>query len=207
MNLYSEKTGLDFEKYTDGLMPVIVQDSGTNKVLMLGFMNADALAATRSSGKVAFYSRSKKRLWTKGETSGNFLSVEKILVDCDLDTLLIKAVPVGPVCHTGGDTCFSETNVGKDFLYTLEKVIKDRQSDPKPDSYTSKLFRKGIDKIAQKFGEEAVELIIEAKNIDDELFLSEAADLFYHFLVLLAQRNIEFESVLTVLNKRSKPSK
>ena len=207
MNLYSEKTGLDFEKYTDGLMPVIVQDSGTNKVLMLGFMNADALAATRSSGKVAFYSRSKKRLWTKGETSGNFLSVEKILVDCDLDTLLIKAVPVGPVCHTGGDTCFSETNVGKDFLYTLEKVIKDRQSDPKPDSYTSKLFRKGIDKIAQKFGEEAVELIIEAKNIDDELFLGEAADLFYHFLVLLAQRNIEFDSVLTVLKKRSKPSK
>ena len=207
MNLYSEKTGLDFEKYTDGLMPVIVQDSGTNKVLMLGFMNADALAATRSSGKVTFYSRSKKRLWTKGETSGNFLSVEKILVDCDLDTLLIKAVPVGPVCHTGGDTCFSETNVGKDFLYTLEKVIKDRQSDPKPDSYTSKLFRKGIDKIAQKFGEEAVELIIEAKNIDDELFLGEAADLFYHFLVLLAQRNIEFDSVLTVLKKRSKPSK
>jgi phosphoribosyl-ATP pyrophosphohydrolase/phosphoribosyl-AMP cyclohydrolase len=174
---------------------------------MLGFMNADALAATRSSGEVTFYSRSKKRLWTKGETSGNFLSVEKILVDCDLDTLLIKAVPVGPVCHTGGDTCFSETNVGKDFLYTLEKVIKDRQSDPKPDSYTSKLFRKGIDKIAQKFGEEAVELIIEAKNIDDELFLGEAADLFHHFLVLLAQRNIEFDSVLTVLKKRSKPSK
>ena len=207
MNLYSEKTGLNFEKYTDGLMPVIVQDSGTDKVLMLGFMNADAFKKTTSSGKVTLYSRSKKRLWTKGETSGNFLRVEEILIDCDRDTLLIKAVPAGPVCHTGSYTCFGEIRSNKDFLSTLEKVIKDRKADPKPGSYTSKLFHKGIDKIAQKVGEEAVELIIEAKNTDDDLFLGEAADLFYHFLVLLAQRNIEFDSVLAVLKNRSSPSK
>jgi len=203
MNLCTDEVKLDFEKYADGLVPVVVQDSGTASVLMLGFMNAEAFTATRSSGKVTFYSRSKKRLWTKGERSGNFLSVEEILVDCDRDTLLIKVQPAGPVCHTGNYTCFGETRSNKDFLYTLEKVIKDRQSDPKPGSYTSKLFHKGIDKIAQKVGEEAVELIIEAKNNDDELLLGEAADLFYHFLVLLVQRNIEFDSVLAVLKKRS----
>jgi phosphoribosyl-ATP pyrophosphohydrolase/phosphoribosyl-AMP cyclohydrolase len=206
MNLYTDIVELDFEKYPEGLMPAIIQDSRTSKVLMLGFMTSEALENTRSSGKVTFFSRSKKRLWTKGETSGNFLNVDEILFDCDRDTLLIKAAPAGPVCHMGSDTCFGETNANDGFLFTLENVIKSRRADPKPGSYTSKLFNKGIDKIAQKVGEEAVELIIESKNSDDESFQSEAADLLYHFLVLLAERNIEFESVLTVLKKRSQPS-
>jgi len=204
MNLYTKNITLDFEKYTDSLMPVVVQDFLTAKVLMLGFMNADALEKTTSTGKVTFYSRSKKRLWTKGETSGNSLDVREIMVDCDRDTLLIKALPAGPVCHAGSDTCFGETNIDDSFLFVLENVIKDRRTNPRSGAYTSKLFEKGLDKIAQKVGEEAVELIIEAKNSDDEPFRAEAADLLYHFLVLLAARNIEFSSVITVLEKRSK---
>jgi phosphoribosyl-ATP pyrophosphohydrolase/phosphoribosyl-AMP cyclohydrolase len=204
MNVFTDNTQLDFSKYRDGLMPVIVQDSETAKVLMLGFMNADAVEKTRSSNKVTFFSRSKQRLWTKGETSGNFLSVDKILFDCDRDTLLIKCMPAGPACHTGSDTCFGETNTNNNFLFKLESVIKDRRSNPKSGAYTSKLFDKGLDKIAQKVGEEAVELIIEAKNSNDESFRDEAADLLYHFLVLLAARGIEFESVLTTLQRRSK---
>jgi phosphoribosyl-ATP pyrophosphohydrolase/phosphoribosyl-AMP cyclohydrolase len=185
-------------------MPVIVQDSETAKILMLGFLNSDALEKTMATGRVTFYSRSKKRLWTKGETSGNYLNVHEILVDCDLDTLLIKAVPTGAVCHAGSDTCFGETNIHANFLFTLENVIKDRRSNPRSGAYTSKLFDKGLDKIAQKVGEEAVELIIEAKNSNDENFRDEAADLLYHFLVLLTARNIEFESVLRTLQRRSK---
>jgi phosphoribosyl-ATP pyrophosphohydrolase/phosphoribosyl-AMP cyclohydrolase len=204
MNVFTDNTQLDFNKYPDGLMPVIVQDSKTAKALMLGFMNAEALEKTRSSGKVTFFSRSKHSLWTKGETSGNYLNVNEILVDCDLDTLLIKAMPAGPVCHTGDDTCFGETNTDDNFLFTLENVIKDRRSNPRSGAYTSKLFDKGLDTIAQKVGEEAVELIIEAKNTNDESFRDEAADLLYHFLVLLAARNIEFTSVLRTLQKRSK---
>jgi len=204
MNVFTDNTQLDFNKYPDGLMPVIVQDSETAKVLMLGFLNSDALEKTMATGRVTFYSRSKKRLWTKGETSGNYLNVHEILVDCDLDTLLIKAVPTGPVCHAGSDTCFGETNINDNFLFTLENVIKDRRSNPRSGAYTSKLFDKGLDKIAQKVGEEAVELIIEAKNSNDENFRDEAADLLYHFLVLLTARNIEFESVLRTLQRRSK---
>jgi len=208
MNLFPENSNLDFDKYSDGLMPAVIQDSRTSKVLMLGFMNAKALEQTRSSGRVTFYSRSKKRLWTKGETSGNFLEADSILLDCDRDTLLIKAFPSGPVCHTGSDTCFDERNANDDFLFALENVIKRRRLNPKTGSYTSKLFAKGIDKIAQKVGEEAVELIIEAKNSgDDDQFRSEAADLLYHFLVLLVERRIEFTSVIEILKRRARVDK
>lgn len=203
MNVYTENVDLDFEKYSDGLMPVIVQDPRTSKVLMLGFMNADALEQTRSTSRVTFYSRSKKRLWTKGETSGNFLDLDNILVDCDRDALLINAVPEGPVCHSGSDTCFDETNKNGDFLFALESVIKDRKKNPREDSYTSKLFAKGVDKIAQKVGEEAVELVIEAKNSNDELLRSEAADLLYHLLVLLVEKEVELRSVIGKLEQRS----
>src|SRR5207245_741499 len=154
--------------------------------------------------EVTFFSRSKKRLWTKGEMSGNFLSVEEISIDCDRDTILIKALPAGPICHTGTDTCFGESNSNDNFLFTLENVINDRLTNPRPDSYTSKLFDKGLDNIAQKVGEEAVELILEAKNSDDESFRNEAADLLYHFLVLLAARSIGFKSVIRILQARSK---
>jgi len=208
MNLFPENSNLDFDKYSDGLMPAVIQDSRTSKVLMLGFMNAKALEQTRSSGRVTFYSRSKKRLWTKGETNGNFLEADSILLDCDRDTLLIKAFPSGPVCHTGSDTCFDERNANDDFLFALENVIKRRRLNPKTGSYTSKLFAKGIDKIAQKVGEEAVELIIEAKNPgDDDQFRSEAADLLYHFLVLLVERRIEFTSVIEILKRRARVDK
>ena len=204
MKLYTEDLELDFQKYADGLMPAVVQDARTGKVLMLGFINGDALNATRTTGKVTFYSRSKDRLWTKGETSGNFLLIDKILVDCDNDTLLIYATPSGPVCHSGADTCFGEKNEDRDFLFALEAVIKDRQANPRDDSYTSKLFAKGIDKIAQKVGEEAVETVIEAKNSNDELLRAEAADLLYHLLVLLVERKVELTSVLAELERRSR---
>lgn len=204
---------IDFEKYADGLVPAIVQDSATSKILMLGFMNAEAFEITLSSKKATFFSRSRRKLWTKGETSGNFLAVKKILLDCDDDTILIKAKPAGAVCHTGADTCFGEKNFpgktpdGKengDFLFELEEVIKNRRDNPSEDSYTARLLAKGINKIAQKVGEEAVELVIEAKDDDDELFKNEAADLLYHFLVLLAAKNIEFNEVLANLKARKR---
>ena len=195
---------LNFEKYADGLVPAIVQDAETQKVLMLGFMNREAFDKTEKSGKVTFYSRSRQKLWMKGETSGNFLDVKEILVDCDDDTILIKALPAGAVCHTGADTCFEEKNTNADFLFELEKIISDRKKNPSEESHTSKLFAKGINKIAQKVGEEAVELVIEAKDSDDELFKSEAADLLYHFVVLLAAKDISLREVLDVLKKRHK---
>ena len=195
---------IDFGKYADGLVPAIVQDAETEKVLMLGFMNAEAFEKTRESGKVTFFSRSRRKLWTKGETSGNFLDLKEILIDCDADTILIKANPSGAVCHTGADTCFGETNEEENFLFELEKIIKDRKINPAENSYTSKLFQKGINKIAQKVGEEAVELVIEAKDDNDDLFKNEAADLLYHFLVLLAEKNITLRDVLETLKERRK---
>lgn len=192
---------LDFEK-GDGLLPAIIQDAATNKVLMLGYMNEAALEKTQKEQRVTFYSRSKQRLWTKGETSGNFLKVVNIAKDCDADTLLIKVNPVGPVCHTGADTCFKETNRSDNFLLHLEQVIQDRRDNPSEKSYTTSLFKKGINKVAQKVGEEAVELVIEAKDNNKDLFMGEAADLMYHYLVLLAAKNYELKEVIEVLKER-----
>jgi len=194
---------LDFEK-SAGLLPAIVQHAETGAVLMLGYMNGDALRQTFSRGHVVFFSRSKQRLWEKGETSGHFLELQSVRTDCDRDTLLIKATPAGPICHTGSDTCFGETNTNDNFLFTLEDTIRDRYTDPKPDSYTSRLFDKGIDKIAQKVGEEAVELVIEAKNSNDEAFRAEAADLVYHVLVLLVKKGVGLRSVISELKERSR---
>lgn len=195
---------IDFKKYQDGLVPVIVQDAKTRRVLMLGFMNEEALTKTKEIGKVTFYSRSKKRLWTKGEESKNFLLVKEILIDCDEDTILIKAEPEGPVCHTGADTCFGEKNKFGNFLNKLEQTIESRKVNPKEGSHISKLFSRGINKIAQKVGEEAVELVIEAKDPNDDLFLDEAADLLFHYLILLNARNKKLEDVVKVLKKRNK---
>ena len=194
-----------FDKSPDGLIPAIIQDSITGKVLMLGYMNAEAYQITMTDNIVTFFSRSKQRLWTKGETSNNFLHVKNVLVDCDGDTILIYASPDGPTCHTGDDTCFKEINDGKVlFINHLRAVIKDRKVNPSDKSYTSELFQKGVNKVAQKVGEEAVELVIEAKDDNKELFLGEAADLFYHYLVLLEQKNYTFDEVLDVLIKRHK---
>ena len=193
---------IDFAKYSDGLVPVIVQDNETNKVLMLGFMNEEALAKTNEIGKVTFYSRSKQRLWTKGEESGNFLYLKSLLIDCDNDTILIKANPVGPVCHTGADTCFNEINRVDNFLPHLEKVIEQRKSMTPDKSYVASLFNKGINKIAQKVGEEAVELVIEAKDDNEDLFLNEAADLLFHYLILLNAKGYKLQDVIQILQKR-----
>jgi phosphoribosyl-AMP cyclohydrolase / phosphoribosyl-ATP pyrophosphohydrolase len=193
----------DFDKLA-GLLPVIVQDSQTMKVLMLGFMNHEAFAKTQAEGKVTFFSRTKNRLWTKGETSGNYLHVERMLLDCDADTLLIYAQPQGVVCHTGTDTCFAESNTASTFSLTdLERIIAQRkqQTDPKA-SYTSYLFQKGIAKIAQKVGEEAVESVIEAVAGNRELFKSECADLLYHLLVLLAAQDMQLSDIEAVLAQR-----
>lgn len=192
---------IDFGKYTDGLVPAIIQDAITNKVLMLGFMNEAALAQTKETGKVTFFSRSKSRLWTKGEESGNFLMLKDIRVDCDNDTLLVKASPVGPVCHTGADTCFNEVNQ-KDFLITLTELIAQRYHNRSVKSYTSSLFDRGINKVAQKVGEEAVELVIESKDNNDELFLDEAADLLFHFMILLQAKGFSIEDVKKILASR-----
>lgn len=194
---------IDFSKSADGLVPVIIQDERTSKVLMLGYMNSEALVQTTTTKKVTFYSRSKKRLWVKGESSGNFLNVVSMTSDCDDDTILIKAIPEGPVCHTGSDTCFNEENKGN-FLFELEATIQDRKKNPKETSYTNQLFNKGINKVAQKVGEEAVELVIEAKDDNKELFLGEAADLMYHYLVLLSAKGYALKDVLEVLNKRNR---
>lgn len=196
---------ITFDKSPDGLLPAIIQDSITGKVLMLGYMNAEAYQKTLSDKIVTFFSRSKQRLWTKGETSNNFLNVKNVLIDCDGDTILIYASPDGPTCHTGDDTCFQEINDGKVlFINHLRAVIKDRKLNPSDKSYTSELFQKGVNKVAQKVGEEAVELVIEAKDDNKELFLGEAADLFYHYLVLLEQKNYTFDEVLDVLIMRHK---
>jgi phosphoribosyl-ATP pyrophosphohydrolase/phosphoribosyl-AMP cyclohydrolase len=193
---------VDYSKYTDGLVPAVVQDFKTHKVLMLGFMNEDAVKKTMSEGKVTFYSRSKKRLWTKGEESGNHLMVKEILSDCDNDTLLIKAQPLGPTCHTGADTCWSERNHHDDFLYYLEDIIELRKKSSDEKSYVRQLFGKGINKMAQKVGEEAVELVIEAKDSNDDLFLNEAADLLFHYLILLNAKGHNLQSVVNVLQQR-----
>jgi len=193
----------DFEKYEDGLVPAIIQDNATNKVLMLGYMNEEAYERTVIDKKAVFFSRSKKRLWEKGETSGNYLFVKEVLLDCDNDCILIKAVPAGPVCHTGADTCFNETNTGN-FLSLLEKIIEQRKHSNDPDSHVSSLFKKGINKIAQKVGEEAVELIIEAKDNNDELFKNEAADLLFHYLILLHSRGFSLSDIEETLRQRHK---
>jgi len=195
---------LDFDKQPDGLVPAIIQDQLTRKVLMLGYMNEAALARTRESQRVTFYSRSKKRLWTKGEESGNFLRVVDIKADCDRDTLLIRAIPQGPVCHTGSDTCWGEVNSqGYGFLSQLEEIIESRKQDvDNQKSYITSLFRKGINAIAQKVGEEAVETIIEAKDTQDDLFLNESADLLFHYLILLSARGYGVQDVVNILQKR-----
>jgi phosphoribosyl-ATP pyrophosphohydrolase/phosphoribosyl-AMP cyclohydrolase len=192
----------DFKKSSDSLIPVIVQDQTTAVVLMLGYMNEEAFEKTKKEKRVTFYSRSKKRLWTKGEESGNFLDVTEILLDCDQDTLLIKAKPVGPVCHTGSDTCFDEKNIFPGFLGKLEGIIRERKEHPSDASYTSKLFAKGINKIAQKVGEEAVELVIEAKDNSPELFKGEAADLLFHYLILLRAKGYDLNDIMQVLEER-----
>ena len=185
----------------NGLVPCVVQDADTNKVLMLGFMNEEAYQKTITEKRVTFYSRSKQRLWTKGETSGNWLELVEMKEDCDQDSLLIKVIPKGPVCHTGADTCFNEIN-DRWSLNSLEHIIADRKINPKKGSYTNSLFESGINKIAQKVGEEAVELVIEAKDNDPERFQNEAADLIFHFLVLLSAKNTKVDEVMTVLKNR-----
>jgi phosphoribosyl-AMP cyclohydrolase / phosphoribosyl-ATP pyrophosphohydrolase len=193
---------IDFSKSGDGLVPVIVQDSSTSVVLMLGFMNQEALQETIDSKLVTFYSRSKERLWVKGETSRNFLHLVDIKNDCDFDTLLIKAKPDGIVCHTGAETCFNESNTSEDFLRTLEKIIAGRKKHPVSGSYTSTLFKKGINAIAQKVGEEAIELVIESKDDNKKLFVNEAADLLFHYLVLLQAKKVTLDDVLDLLKER-----
>ena len=193
---------IDFAKYNDGLVPAIIQDDSTGKVLMLGFMNEAAVAKTQELQKVTFFSRSKNRLWTKGEESGNFLLLKDIKSDCDNDTLLVKATPQGPTCHTGADTCWAEKNESDNFLVQLEQIITDRKNNPTDKSYTSSLFAKGINKIAQKVGEEAVEIVIEAKDDNKELFLGEAADLLFHYLILLQAKDFSLQDVLEVLKQR-----
>jgi phosphoribosyl-AMP cyclohydrolase / phosphoribosyl-ATP pyrophosphohydrolase len=193
---------VNFKKYSDGLVPAIIQDATTQKVLMLGFMNAEALIKTSELQKVTFFSRSKNRLWTKGEESGNYLFVKEIKADCDNDTLLIKAEPVGPVCHTGADTCWDEKNESDNFLVQLEQIIEERKNNPTQKSYTSSLFEKGINKIAQKVGEEAIELVIEAKDDNAVLFKNEAADLLFHYLILLQAKGFKLDDVVEILKER-----
>jgi len=193
---------LNFDK-GNGLIPVIIQDYLTLQVLMLGYMNNEAFEKTKSENKVTFFSRTKNRLWTKGETSGNYLLVKDMFEDCDADTILIKAEPIGPTCHTGSKSCFGNGNA-KGFLYELQQTIAQRIDDNAENSYTNKLYRKGINKVAQKVGEEAVELVIEAKDNNDDLFKNEAADLLYHFLILLKAKNFKLEDVEDVLKERHK---
>lgn len=195
---------IDFKKFENGLAPAVIQDSRTGKVLMLGYMNKEALAKTEKENRVTFFSRSKNRLWTKGEESGNFLDVKEMFADCDNDAILIKAVPAGPVCHTGADTCWNEKNESNNFLAHLEAVIQKRKNEPSEKSYTSSLFKSGINKVAQKVGEEAVELVIEAKDSNDELFLNEAADLLFHYLVLLVAKGKSLDDVVNILKERHK---
>jgi phosphoribosyl-ATP pyrophosphohydrolase/phosphoribosyl-AMP cyclohydrolase len=198
---------INFTKYADGLVPAIVQDVSTKNVLMLGFMNQASVDATISLKKVTFFSRSKNRLWTKGEESGHHLNYLSMSLDCDEDTLLIQANPVGPVCHTGADTCWGEENTieSHDFLVHLEQVIEQRKNAAPDSSYVASLFAKGINKIAQKVGEEAVELVIEAKDQNNELFLDESADLLFHYLMLLQAKGFKLSDVVKILKMRHKP--
>ena len=195
---------INFKKYSDSLAPAIVQDNTTGKVLMLGFMNEEALNKTLDEGKVTFFSRSKSRLWTKGEESGNTLIVKDVLPDCDNDAILIKADPTGPVCHTGADTCWNEKNESEPvaFLTYLEGIIETRKAGNDDNSYVKKMFGKGLNKIAQKVGEEAVEMIIEAKDSDEDLFLGEAADLLFHYLLLLNAKGFNLRKVIAILQMR-----
>lgn len=193
---------INFKK-SGGLVPAIIQNTHTLQVLMLGYMNEEALEKTKAEGRVTFFSRSQNRLWTKGETSGNYLIVNEIREDCDNDTLLIKALPQGPTCHTGATTCFSE-ETSKGFIYELEKVIEQRIEAKTEGSYTSRLFNSGVNKVAQKVGEEAVELVIEAKDNNTDLFKNEAADLLYHFLILLKTKALKLEDIEGVLKERHK---
>lgn len=195
---------IDFSKL-NGLVPAVIQDDQTRKVLMLGFMNEEALLKTKETGLVTFYSRTKQRLWTKGEESGNFLKVVDILNDCDSDSLLIKVNPVGPVCHTGTDTCWAEENKGDVyFLDYLQGFIQQRFKDMPEGSYTTSLFKKGVNRMAQKVGEEAVETVIEATNGTDELMISEASDLIYHLIVLLTSKGYSLDNIARELQKRHK---
>ncbi|MFY1046252.1 bifunctional phosphoribosyl-AMP cyclohydrolase/phosphoribosyl-ATP diphosphatase HisIE [Chryseobacterium sp. GP-SGM7] len=193
---------INFNTNKDGLVPVIIQDDRTLQVLMLGYMNEEAFEKTKKDEIVTFFSRSKNRLWTKGEESGNFLTVKSINVDCDQDTILIKAVPENIVCHTGSFSCFGKKD-SKGFLYELEEKISHRINEKAEDSYTYSLFQKGINKMAQKVGEEAVELVIEAKDHNDDLFKNEAADLLYHFLILLKAKNMNLENIEKILLARN----
>jgi len=197
---------IDFNKNSDGLIPAVIQDNETKTVLMLGYMNEEAYQKTLDTKKVTFFSRSKNRLWTKGEESGNFLNLIDIKVDCDNDTLLVKVNPVGPTCHTGSDTCWQEFNNQEyGFISKLENTIKARKENATSDkSYVASLFEKGINKIAQKVGEEAVEVVIEAKDSNDDLFLSESADLFFHYLILLQAKGYQLNDVVSVLKAREK---
>lgn len=203
MSFNFDPNSVDFQK-SGGLVPAIIQDHLSNKVLMLGYMNRAALDQTLAEGKVTFFSRSKERLWTKGESSNNFLHLIDIAVDCDQDSLLIKARPDGPTCHTGADTCWNEKNVPSDFLQQLENVIRQRRDHPDDNSYTTSLFKRGINKIAQKVGEEAVELVIEAKDDNADLFLNEASDLLFHYLILLSAKGYELGDVVKILESRHK---
>ena len=193
---------IKFDKNT-GLVPVIIQDYLNLKVLMLGYMNQEAFDKTLQEKRVTFFSRSKNRLWTKGETSGNFLELMDWKLDCDNDTILIKAKPLGPTCHKGTTTCFAE-ETDKGFLYELQQTISDKIDNNDENSYTNELYKRGINKVAQKVGEEAVELIIETKDNNDELFLNEAADLLYHYLILLKAKGFTIEDVEKILKSRSK---
>jgi phosphoribosyl-AMP cyclohydrolase / phosphoribosyl-ATP pyrophosphohydrolase len=202
MGSYADQDKPDFSKSTDGLLPVVVQDAATGTVLMLGYFNAEALAETRRTGHVTFFSRSKQRLWTKGETSGHFLNVQDIRLDCDSDAFLVKALPQGPTCHTGEDTCWAEKNAHPSFLHQLDTLVQERRLNPPPGSYTARLFEAGTAKIAQKVGEEAVETVIEALRDNRDRLLNESADLLYHLLVLLADRGVALADVEAVLKER-----
>jgi phosphoribosyl-ATP pyrophosphohydrolase/phosphoribosyl-AMP cyclohydrolase len=193
---------IDFSK-GNGLVPVVIQDNNTQQVLMVGYMNEEAFNKTTKENIVTFFSRSKNRLWTKGETSGNYLYVDEILIDCDNDSILIKVDPAGPVCHTGSISCFGD-DTAKGFIYELEQIINQRIESDAEESYTNKLFKKGINKVAQKVGEEAVELVIEAKDDNIDLFKNEAADLLYHLLILLKAKGVTLESIEEVLKERHK---
>ena len=197
---------IDFQKHSDGLVPAIVQDPNTRVVLMLGYMNEEAVNKTYETGRVTFYSRSKQRLWTKGEESGNYLGFKELQVDCDRDCLLISAIPNGPTCHLGTDSCWGNANENQyGFINKLESVIEDRKNNPEQEaSYVASLFNKGINKIAQKVGEEAVETVIEAKDNNKDLFLNESADLFFHFLILLQAKDLSFDEVVKTLESRHK---
>jgi phosphoribosyl-ATP pyrophosphohydrolase/phosphoribosyl-AMP cyclohydrolase len=198
----SENNQPDFLKMPDGLIPAVVQDVNTRQVLMLGYMSEASLALTQKTGLATFFSRSRQRLWTKGESSGNHLKVQEILLDCDQDTILMKVSPMGPVCHTGTDTCWGEQNLAGSFLSQLEQIIQQRKLEGPTNSYTANLFAAGIPKIAQKVGEEAVETVIEALGNDRNLLLNETADLLYHLLVLLAAKEIQLKEVEQVLQAR-----